>query len=89
MDKLLISALSGSNKAKYYLDNFPKKFTMLSGVYFEQYDDDIRMLKGKQPPEVATMNYNFNNLNPVPVSARHMAVSLKTTNHLHRNTSTA
>jgi hypothetical protein len=45
MDKLLIATISGSEKAKNYLKNFHKKFTLLDGAIFEQYDDDIRMLE--------------------------------------------
>jgi hypothetical protein len=44
IDKLFIATISGSNKAKDLLVNFHKKFTKLDGVYFEQYDDAIRML---------------------------------------------
>jgi hypothetical protein len=45
IDKLFISTISGNNKARGLLINFHKKFTSLDGVYFEQYDDAIRMLK--------------------------------------------
>lgn len=44
-DKLFISAISGSKTAKNYLLNFTKKFTTLGGVYLEEYDKIIRMLK--------------------------------------------
>jgi hypothetical protein len=44
-DKLFISTLSGSKKAKYYLVNFEKKFTTLDGIYQEEYDTIMRMLK--------------------------------------------
>jgi hypothetical protein len=44
-EKLFISTLSGSKKAKYYLLNFHKKFTTLDGVYQEEYDTIMRMLK--------------------------------------------
>jgi hypothetical protein len=45
MDRLLVAAVSGSKQAKYYLTNFHGKFTQLSGVIFEQYDTDFKMLK--------------------------------------------
>ncbi|MBB3054866.1 hypothetical protein [Mucilaginibacter gotjawali] len=44
-DKLFISALSGSAKAKAYLVNFKKKFTMLDGVNLENYDTLLRRLR--------------------------------------------
>jgi hypothetical protein len=44
-DKLFICTLSGSKKAEYYLVNFHKKFTTLDGIYQEEYDTIIRMLK--------------------------------------------
>ena len=44
-DKLFISTISGSKKAKKYLVSFTKKFTRLDGVYLEEYDSIIRMLK--------------------------------------------
>ena len=43
-DKLLISTMSGSKKARAYLVNFRQKFTALSGVNWEDYDTKIRML---------------------------------------------
>jgi WD40 repeat protein len=44
-DKLFISIVSGSPKAKEYLVNFRKKFTTLDGVYQEDYDSLMRMLQ--------------------------------------------
>ena len=44
-DKLFISTISNSKKAKNYLINFRNKFTNLDGVYLEEYDTIIRMLK--------------------------------------------
>jgi hypothetical protein len=44
-DKLLISAMSGSKKAKYLLVKFPKKFTTLDGATAEGYDTILSMLK--------------------------------------------
>jgi hypothetical protein len=44
IDKLLISTISGSAKARNLLINFRKKFTLLDGHIFEQYDDAISML---------------------------------------------
>lgn len=43
-DKLLISTMSGSKKAKYLLVNFPKKFTTLDGAPAEAYDTIMGML---------------------------------------------
>jgi len=43
-DKLLVSAMSGSKKAKYLLVNFHKKFTMLDGHPAEEYDTIMGML---------------------------------------------
>jgi hypothetical protein len=42
-DKLLISTLSGSKIAEYYLTNFRKKFTHLDGVNLESYDVTMRI----------------------------------------------
>jgi hypothetical protein len=44
-DKLLIGAISGSEKAKTLLTNFRNKFTNLDGIYLEEYDSILRMLK--------------------------------------------
>lgn len=43
-EKLLMSAMSGSKKAKYLLVNFQKKFTSLDGIYAEEYDTIMGML---------------------------------------------
>jgi len=43
-DKLLVSTMSGSKKARACLVNFGKKFSALDGVYLEDYDTKIRML---------------------------------------------
>ena len=43
-DKLLVSTMSGSKKAKYLLVNFQKKFTTLDGAPAEAYDTIMGML---------------------------------------------
>jgi hypothetical protein len=44
-DKLFVSTISGSQKARTYLINFKKKFGPLDGLYAEWYDDVRRRLK--------------------------------------------
>jgi hypothetical protein len=44
-DRLFVSAISNDKKARYYLLNFKNKFTNLDGVYAEEYDTIISMLK--------------------------------------------
>jgi hypothetical protein len=44
-DKLFISAISGSQKARSYLSAFKYRFGVLDGAYAEWYNDVMRMLK--------------------------------------------
>jgi hypothetical protein len=44
-DKLFICIISGSEKARVLLTNFRNKFTNLDGIYLEEYDSILRMLK--------------------------------------------